>query len=129
MGFVAYHERIAINDFRYMTRSQTLNPDWEDPWYSAFDTRSLRRQYYAPMTGFIYVEPYEVRKEIIVRLKTSALRGSRAGRAQPFGRNPADVRQKIIEFLSQHHPVTIDGEPAGWARARGSWSARCAPAA
>ena len=27
----------------------------------------MRRQYNSPMTGFIYVEPYEVHKEIIVR--------------------------------------------------------------
>jgi hypothetical protein len=69
VGFVAYHDTIAVNDFRYLTLSQTLELDWADPWYTSFRTRALRRSYSAPMTGFIYVEPYEVRKEIIVRPK------------------------------------------------------------
>ena len=69
VGFVVYHKGVAVNDFRYLSHSQELNLDWDDPWYSSFASRSLRRQYYAPMAGFIYVEPYEVRKEIIVRPK------------------------------------------------------------
>ncbi len=64
VGFVAYHRGIAVNDFRYLTPLQTLELDWEDPWYSAFERRALGRSYFAPMSGFIYVEPYEVRKEI-----------------------------------------------------------------
>jgi hypothetical protein len=67
VGFVAYHRNIAVNDFRYLTPAQKLTLNWDDPWYSAFERRALRRAYFAPMSGFIYVEPYEVRKEIIVR--------------------------------------------------------------
>ena len=67
VGFVVYHEGIAVNDFRYLGPSQTLHLDWSDPWYSRFERRSLRRQYFAPMSGFLYVETYEVRKEIIAR--------------------------------------------------------------
>ena len=62
VGFVIYHKGVAVNDFRYLTAAQRLHLDWNDPWYSAFDTRNLRRQFYTPMAGFIYVEPYEVRK-------------------------------------------------------------------
>ncbi|UCG73967.1 MAG: hypothetical protein JSV45_06220 [Chromatiales bacterium] len=126
VGFVVYHEGIAVNDFRYMTASQVLKLDWGDPWYSAFETRALRRQYYAPMTGFIYVEPYEVRKEIIVRPKDI----QRYVDLGLEGRNTipvemqADVRQKIIDFLSQHHPVTIDGKPAEPAMVRADFLER-----
>ncbi len=114
IGFVAYHQGIAVNDFRYLAGSQTLNLDWADPWYSAFETRALRRQYYAPMTGFIYVEPYEVRKEIIVRPKDIQRYvdlGLADRKTIPVAMQ-AEVRQKIIDFLRQHHPVTIDGAPA-----------------
>jgi len=69
IGYVFYHKGIAVNDFRYMTRAQTVDLDWHDPWYTAFNTRALRRQNFAPMSGFIYVEPYEVRKEVILRPK------------------------------------------------------------
>ena len=62
IGFVLYHKGVAVNDYRYLSSGNTVNLDWQDAWYSAFPERGLRRQYYSPMTGFIYVEPYEVRK-------------------------------------------------------------------
>ena len=53
IGFVAYHEGIAVNDFRYLVHRQVLNLDWEDPWYTIFENRNFRRTYFAPMNGFI----------------------------------------------------------------------------
>ncbi len=126
VGFVVYHEGIAVNDFRYMTGSQLLNLDWSDPWYSAFDARALRRQYYAPMTGFIYVEPYEVRKEIIVRPKDVQRYvdlGLEGRDTIPVEMQP-EIRQKVIDFLNQHHPVTIDGKPAEPAMVRADFLER-----
>ena len=38
IGFVVYHHDVAVNDFRYLTPSQTLVLDAEDPWYSHFKT-------------------------------------------------------------------------------------------
>ncbi len=67
IGFVLYHLGIAVNDFRFLSSGYEVQLDWDDPWYSTFPQRALQRQYYSPMTGFIYVEPFEVRKEIIVR--------------------------------------------------------------
>ena len=126
VGFVVYHGGVAVNDFRYMAASQVLNLDWDDPWYSAFERRALRRQYYAPMTGFIYVEPYEVRKEIIVRPRDMQryVDLGLAGRDTIPVELQADIRQKIIEFLSGHHPVTIDGSPAEPAMVRADFLER-----
>jgi hypothetical protein len=67
IGFVLYHLGIAVNDFRFLSSGYEVQLDWEDAWYSTFPQRALKRQYDSPMTGFIYVEPFEVRKEIIVR--------------------------------------------------------------
>jgi len=114
IGFVIYHKGVAVNDFRYLSAAQRLNLDWVDPWYSAFNTRSLRRQYYAPMAGFIYVEPYEVRKEIIARpkdLQRWVDLGLDGKKTIPVEMQ-ADILQKASAFLAQHQPVTIDGKPA-----------------
>ena len=111
VGFVAYHEGIAVNDFRYLTGEQTLTLDWGDPWYTTFERRALRRQYFAPMSGFIYVEPYEVRKEIIVRpldLQRWTDLGLAGRETIPAGMQ-AEIRRKAGEFLRDHHPVRIDG--------------------
>ncbi len=111
VGFVAYHEGIAVNDFRYLTGQQTLTLDWDDPWYTTFERRALRRQYFAPMSGFLYVEPFEVRKEIIVRpldLQQFTDLGLAGRETIPAGMQ-AEIRRKAAAFLRDHHPVRIDG--------------------
>jgi hypothetical protein len=111
IGFVAYHRQIAINDFRYLSAAQEIELDWDDPWYSSFSARALRRSYSAPMSGFIYVEPYEVRKEIILRPKD--LQAWVDLGLADMDTIPAEMQPGILrgigEFLRDHHPVEIDG--------------------
>jgi hypothetical protein len=112
IGFVVYHNTVAVNDFRYLSSGMLLNLDWEDPWYSAFHSKSMRRSYFAPMSGFLYVEPFEVRKEIIVRPKDMQ-------RWVDLGLDgvksiPADQRGTLLErvsgFLMARQEVSINGE-------------------
>jgi len=112
IGFVAYHEGIAVNDFRYLTARQKLTLEWSDPWYSSFDTRNLRRTYFAPMSGFLYIEPFEVRKEIILRpidLQEWVDLGLEGRETIPPELQP-ELMRRVAEFLQDHQPVTIDGE-------------------
>jgi len=111
IGFVLYHEGVAVNDFRYLSTGNTVRLDWEDAWYSAFTTRALRRQYFSPMTGFIYVEPFEVRKEIIVRpsdIQKFTDLGLANAKIIPADKQE-EIKQKVVEFLAGHFPVSIDG--------------------
>ncbi len=111
IGFVAYHRNIAINDFRYLTPLQTLTLNWDDPWYSAFERRALRRTYFAPMSGFVYVEPYEVRKEIIIRpldLQRWVDLGLEGRETIPVEIQP-ELTRKAAEFLRARHRVVVDG--------------------
>ena len=112
IGFVAYHGDIAVNDFRYLAPSQTLQLDWGDPWYSRFEARPLRRTYFAPMSGFIYVEPYEVRKEIIARpidLQQWIDLGLDGRETIPVELQPGLLRT-AAQFLRERQSVVIDGE-------------------
>lgn len=112
VGFVVYHLTVPVNDFRYLSQSQVLDLDWDDPWYSSFRTRNLRRTYFSPMSGFIYVEPYEVRKEIVARPKDlqNWIDLGLSGRQTI----PVDIQDELkrtaAEFLREHHVVIIDGE-------------------
>jgi hypothetical protein len=113
IGFVLYHKGVAVNDYRYLVSGQTVSLDWEDAWYSAFPDRGMRRQYYSSMTGFIYVEPYEVRKEIIVRpadMQRYVDLGLDGATIIPADRHD-EIKARVVEFLSGHFPVKIDGEP------------------
>jgi hypothetical protein len=113
IGFVLYHKGVAVNDFRYLTNGVTVHLDWEDPWYSAFEGRSMQRQYFSPMTGFIYIEPYEVRKEIILRPK-DIQRWSDLGLEGVETITPEmqeTVKSGIVNFLDGRFQVSIDGQP------------------
>lgn len=112
VGFVVYHLKVPVNDFRYLSRSQVLDLDWNDPWYSSFRTRNLRRTYFSPMSGFIYVEPYEVRKEIVVRPKDlqSWVDLGLSGRQTIPVDMQDELKRTAAEFLREHQAVVIDGE-------------------
>ena len=43
--------------------------DWEDPWYSRFENKALKRWQQSGMMTFLYIEPFEVRHETLVRVK------------------------------------------------------------
>ncbi|MGB6643212.1 MAG: hypothetical protein WBG67_20770, partial [Thermoanaerobaculia bacterium] len=113
IGFVAFHLGLPVNDFRYFGAEETLDLDWEDPWYSKFRNRNLRRQYDSPMNAFIYVEPYEVRTEIIARPKDLEqwVDLGLEGRDTIPVDIQYDLKQKVAAFLAEHQNVTIDGQP------------------
>jgi hypothetical protein len=101
-----------VNDFRYLGRGVVLDLDWTDPWYSRFRSRGLVRRYAESMSGFIYVEPYEVRKEVIVRpldLQEWVDLGLDGRKTIPAEIQP-ELKRRVAEFLRDHQPVEIDGE-------------------
>ena len=111
IGFIVYHETIPVIDFQYLERPETLRLDWRDPWYSAFENAALQRHHSAPVMTFLYVEPYEVRFEVLVRLKTLASWMSlNVGEETPIDVDTrARLRQQIGRFFLQHSQVQVDG--------------------
>ncbi len=114
IGFVLYHRGLPVNDFRYLGREETVRFDWDDPWFSKFDNRNLRRQYDVPISAYLYVEPYEVRKEIVVRprdLQAWVDLGLEGKDVITVAEQP-EIKRRVVEFLAEKNPVTIDGQPA-----------------
>ena len=111
IGFIVYHETIPVVDFQYLARPETLRLDWRDPWYSAFENADLKRHHSAPLMTFLYVEPYEVRFEILIRLKALASWMSLDVPSQePIDAEAqARLREQIGQFLLQQSQVRIDG--------------------
>ena len=111
IGFVVYHENLPVTDFRYLGGEETLDLDWEDPWYSRFRNRNLKRRFDAPISVFLYIENFEVRKEIIVRPKD--LMGwvdlGLAGRDTIRVEEQEEIKEKVAAFFADRSPVTIDG--------------------
>jgi hypothetical protein len=114
VGFITYHDGLHVNDFRYLGQPERINLDWEDPWYSQFENRNLWRQYKSPISAFLYVEPFEVRKEIVIRPKDLEqwVDLGLEGRDVITVEEQEALKARVIEFLEQRNPVTIDGRPA-----------------
>lgn len=69
IGFIAYHKAVPVIDFRYLSAATTLRLDWNDPWYSRFDNPNLKRHHKNALMSFLYVEPREVRHEVLIRVR------------------------------------------------------------
>ena len=112
IGFIAYHKSVPIIDFRYLGAPARLALDWEDPWYTKFDNPNLKRHHKSALMSFLYVEPYEVRHEILTRVKDMGewmdlgLRGNEYIELDEL----EGLKQRIGEFLLQKNPVRIDGK-------------------
>ena len=111
LGFIVYHKAVPVIDFRYLGAPARLNLDWSDPWYSKFDNPNLKRHHKSAMMSFLYVEPHEVRHEILVRVRDLAewmdlgLRGSEYIEVDEL----ETLKQRIGDFLLSKNPVRIDG--------------------
>jgi hypothetical protein len=112
IGFIAYHKSVPVIDFRYLGAASHLTLDWEDPWYSKFDNVNLRRHHASALMTFLYVEPYEVRHEILTRVKdleewmVLGLRGDEFIELDEL----EPLKQRIGEFMLERNEVLIDGE-------------------
>lgn len=114
IGFVCYHNGLPVNDFRYLPAEATVDLDWSDPWYSKFRHANLRRQFDAPLSAFLYIEPYEVRQEIIVRPLDLRhwIEDLEVDDAVIPAAAQEQLKTRVAEFLAAKNPVTIDGRDA-----------------
>lgn len=113
IGFITYHQGLPVMDFRYLGSEEIVDLDWEDPWFSKFRNRNLWRQYDSPLNVFLYVEPYEVRVEVIVRpvdIQAWTDLGIEGMKTLPVEIQD-DLKLGVGEFLAENLDLTIDGEP------------------
>jgi hypothetical protein len=112
IGFIAYHKAVPVIDFRYLGAAAHLRLDWEDPWYTKFDNPNLKRHHKSALMSFLYVEPFEVRHEILTRVKDLenwmelGLRGDEYIEVDEL----EPLKQRIGDFLLTRNPVLVDGQ-------------------
>lgn len=110
IGFIVYHKSVPVIDFRYLGAASTLTLN-ADPWYSKFGNPNLKRHHKSALMLFLYVEPYEVRHEILTRVQDLSewmdlgLRGDRYIELDEL----EPLKQRIGEFLFHKNPLTVDG--------------------
>jgi len=111
IGFMTYHKKIPVNDLGYLSRPSSVRLNWEDPWYSKFDNNNLKRHHQSSLMSFLYVDPYEVRHEVLVRVKDLEEwidLGYDFDDAIEIEDQDA-LKEKISLFLKNRNQVSIDG--------------------
>jgi hypothetical protein len=112
IGFILYHKGVSVVDYRYLTAAAKLRLDWEDPWYSHFETKALKRWQQSGLRTFLYIEPFEVRHETLVRVKDLGawldlgLRGNEFIEVDEI----TPLKKRVGEFFMKHSNVLIDGK-------------------
>jgi hypothetical protein len=112
IGFMTYHKEAPLHDFRYLSEPSKVTLDWADPWYSQFYKKALRRWQIGGVMSFLYIEPYEVRHEILARVKDLAAwmdLGLRGGEFIEADENKP-LKKRVGEFFLERDKTRIDGK-------------------
>ena len=103
---------MPLHDFRYLEGPELLRLDWRDGWRSRYDSLDLRRDHESPLLDYVYIGDFEVRHEILIRVRdlspwfTPALASS--DEIAPDER--AAVAEEVAELLLSRSSLFIDGE-------------------
>ena len=109
---MTYHKGAPLHNFAYLSEPSTVTLDWADPWYSAFDKKALNAWQRGGVMSFLYIEPYEVRHEVLARVKDLAawidlgLRGDEFIEADE--NDP--LKKRVGEFFLKRDKTLIDGK-------------------
>jgi len=110
VGVVVLHRGVPVADLMALEKKHWIGLDWNDPWRSRFDDPAFARRHAEPRS-YVYVEPYEVRHELLLRLKDLKPLldlGLKDPRSIEDGEREA-VKRKIGAFLLQRNPLSVDG--------------------
>jgi len=111
IGFLAYHKAVPIIDFRYLSQAETVVLDWDDPWFSSFENINLIRHHRWPLMSFLYVEPRQVRHEVLMRVRDLMEWAEIPRDSREFLTDEEKVRLIGVaeKFFDDRNPLMIDG--------------------
>jgi hypothetical protein len=111
IGILVYHKSVPVIDYRYLSQAETLVLNWDDPWYTAFENRNLTRHHKWPQMSFIYIEPREVRQEILVRVRDlmAWTKEWPELQVQLSDKDQARLKNMARDYFATRNPLSIDG--------------------
>ncbi len=113
IGFRVHHLGLPVIDFRYLGRTEILELDWDDPWYSKFRNVNLKRTHGDPAQVSIYIESSQVRTEFIARPRDLQhwVNLGIEGKEVLTPEHQKQIKETASKFLGGHAVLTVDGEP------------------
>ena len=112
IGLVLYHKKIPVNDLRYLSRKESVHLNWNDPWYSKFENQNIKRHHSNSFMSYLYIDPYEVRHEVLVRIKDLEewMDFDYKVGEMILVEDQEELKNRIAQYLSQHNLVRVDGD-------------------
>ncbi|MFA0809974.1 hypothetical protein [Microbulbifer epialgicus] len=112
IGFTSRHGSTPVSSFHYLSQPESLKIDWKDPWNTRFDNQNISRHNRYPLRSFLYVEPRQVRHEILLRPRDLLQWTQKKFDAwQPLTAEKREfLRRTTLEYLKNKNPTTIDKE-------------------
>ncbi len=111
LAFVAFHDGVPVNELSSLKGPETLQLNWSNPFHSRFSRPSLGRQHEAPVNVFMYVEPHEVRAEVLGPVTDFA--PFLDLQLDPDEEIPAEAREemlaKVAWLLEKNIAIEVDG--------------------
>ncbi len=112
IGMIVFHREVPVIDFRFFSGGATLTLDWDDPWYSRFNSPNLTRHHRYPMMSFLYAEPYEIRHEALMRVRDAAMLIGLSPAGPELAPEEAErLTAETAALVQDRSPMTIDGVP------------------
>lgn len=111
VGLIALHRGIPMSDLMTLAKPAAAILDWKDPWNSRFDASEFRRRHAEP-SSYLYIEPGEMRHELLLPLKDLIAQLDLGLEDQLYveqGEREA-VKRKIGAFLLGRNLLTVNGE-------------------
>ncbi|CAI8735294.1 hypothetical protein [Methylocaldum szegediense] len=110
LGLVVLHRGVPVADPAPLSKPARLQLDWSDPWRSRFDDAEHVRRHTEPRS-FVYVEPYEVRHELLLKLKDllPELDFVPVNPHRIQGEERERLKQAIGDLLLHRNPLRLDG--------------------
>ena len=104
------HQGLPVIDHGVLTSAESLQLNWQDPWYSHFTNPKLQRSHTDPLMAFLYIEAQQVKSEVVVRIKEMAHWTDLGLRDESmiFPDEFAAIKQKVAQFLLAKNKVSID---------------------
>jgi len=107
------HQGLPVIDHGVLSSAETLQLDWQDPWYSHFLNPKLQRGHSDPVMAFLYIEPQQIKTEVVVRIKEIAAWANLSLRddSMIYPDEFAEIKQKVGQYLLTQSKVSTGNIP------------------
>ncbi|MCG7521787.1 hypothetical protein [Ruegeria sp. Ofav3-42] len=123
IGFMVIDRSVPVTRFSFLKTDTRLAINWTDPWFTAFSNPNLNRSARSGTTSFLYVEPRELRHEVLIRVRELApwigQNLTTGARLEPA--HQSQILTAALENFAHRNPVSIAGMPSKPALVRGSF--------